>query len=229
MIDTDTHAETRSDRKRRTILDAATTLFLSQGYDGTSMDDVASLAGVSKPTVYKHFFDKEQLFAAIVLATTDQAVGLVQLVTETFANSRDVQRSLQTLARAFIARLMEPDVLRLRRLVIATADRFPQVGRTWYDQGFERALDALAGAFEVLTAQGFLNVDEPLVAANHYVGLLLWIPVNRAMFSGGSPYTPPQLDACADAAVDAFLRAYGRSTPPPRARASAARRHAPPD
>jgi AcrR family transcriptional regulator len=49
---------------------AATALFLSRGYEGTSMDDVAALAEVSKPTVYKHFADKERLFYAIVLATT---------------------------------------------------------------------------------------------------------------------------------------------------------------
>jgi hypothetical protein len=52
----------RSARKRKLILDAATTAFPSRGYDGTSMDDVAALAAVSKPTVYKHFSDKERLF-----------------------------------------------------------------------------------------------------------------------------------------------------------------------
>jgi TetR/AcrR family transcriptional repressor of mexJK operon len=200
-------------------MQAATSLFLSRGYDGTSMDDVAALAGVSKPTVYKHFADKQQLFAHIVLATTDQAVTLVQLVTETFANTSDVQHSLRELARQFIVALMEPDVLRLRRLVIATADRFPDIGRAWYEQGFERALEALAGSFELLAAQGLLELDDPLVAANHYVGLLLWIPVNRAMFSGSSSAPRAELEGYADTAVDAFLRAYGRASQPPHPRA----------
>ena len=207
-------AADRAERKRRPILQAATTLFLANGYDNTSMDDVATAAGVSKPTVYKHFANKEQLFAQIVLATTDQAVALVHIVTETIADSSDVQGSLRELARQFIAKLMEPEVLRLRRLVIATADRFPEVGRTWYEQGFERALQALAGSFELLAAQSLLVIDDPLMAANHYVGLLLWIPVNQAMFNGGSAYTRAELNVFADAAVDAFLRAYGRSTPP---------------
>ena len=64
--------EGRSARKRRVILETATELFLRNGYLGTSMDEVASVAGVSKQTVYKHFADKEGLFQAIALATIDQ-------------------------------------------------------------------------------------------------------------------------------------------------------------
>ena len=65
--------EDRSARKRRVIVDAATTLFLRHGYLGTSMDQIAAFAAVSKPTVYKFFPDKEQLFTAIVLETLDRA------------------------------------------------------------------------------------------------------------------------------------------------------------
>src|SRR5262249_49212382 len=62
----------RSGRKRRAIMDAATTLFLRQGYPGTSMDQIAARAGVSKQTVYKHFADKERLFVEIVVAIVDE-------------------------------------------------------------------------------------------------------------------------------------------------------------
>jgi hypothetical protein len=90
------------------------------------------------------------------------------MMTETFADTQNVEQSLRDLALQFMEKLMEPDVLRLRRLVIATADRFPDVGRTWYEPGFE-----------LLTAQGALNIDDPVMAANHLGGLLLWIPINR--------------------------------------------------
>jgi TetR/AcrR family transcriptional repressor of mexJK operon len=65
--------EDRSTRKRRAVVEAATDLFLQHGYAGTSMDQIAVAAGVSKPTVYKFFADKEQLLAAIVLGTLDRA------------------------------------------------------------------------------------------------------------------------------------------------------------
>ena len=64
--------ESRSKGKRGAIMDAATTVFLQKGYRGSSVDEIASLAGVSKQTVYKHFDDKERLFTEIVLGTIDQ-------------------------------------------------------------------------------------------------------------------------------------------------------------
>jgi len=203
--------EGRTARKHREIVAAATAAFVDNGYDGTSMDEIAASAGVSKQTVYKHFTDKESLFSEIVLATTGRATGIVQLVTESLADTDDLARDLGRLARQFVTVLMDPQVLRLRRLVISSAARFPELGRTWYAQGFERALAAMASAFADLDARGVLHADDPELAADHFVGLLLWIPINKAMFTGDDDYgASADLDRYADAAVAAFLRAYGR-------------------
>jgi TetR/AcrR family transcriptional repressor of mexJK operon len=203
------NSESRSDRKRKALLLAATEVFLDKGYDGTSMDDVAAKAAVSKPTVYKYFSDKEQLFAEIVLATTGQIDDLVGLVVETMGDQTGVEAGLTVLARRFITALMQPQVLRLRRLVIANADRFPDVGRSWYEQGFERVLTTLATSFKGLADRERLRVNDPLLAANHFVGLLLWIPVNKAMFTGDHQVDPDELQRYAVAAVCAFLAGYG--------------------
>jgi TetR/AcrR family transcriptional regulator, mexJK operon transcriptional repressor len=200
--------ERRSDRKQREIMAAAASLFLKNGYDGTSMDDIATLAGVSKPTVYKHFSDKERLFAAIALATTEDVLQLVQVVTETFQRTEDIAGGLLTLAQRFLAELMRPDVLRLRRLIIANAERFPEVGQTWYQQGFGRVLIALANSFEKFAERGLLSVDDPTMAANHFVGLLLWVPVNEVMFTGRQSQSRRDVDRFAHAAVKAFLDGY---------------------
>jgi TetR/AcrR family transcriptional regulator, mexJK operon transcriptional repressor len=217
------NSESRSDRKRKKLLLAATAVFLEKGYDGTSMDDVAARAEVSKPTVYKYFSDKEHLFAEIVRATTEQIDDLVRLVVETMAGDTDVHTGLAALARRFIDALMQPQVLRLRRLVIANADRFPDVGRRWYEQGFERVLATLATTFQSLAARKLLKLGDPLLAANHFVGLLLWIPVNKAMFTGDHQATPDELERYALAAVRAFLTGYGPSRVMPAEREPAIR------
>lgn len=203
------NSESRSDRKRKALLLAATELFLDKGYDGTSMDDVAAKAAVSKPTVYKYFSDKERLYAEIVRATTGEVDNLMRLVAETMAGQTSVEPGLLVLARRFITALMQPRVLRLRRLVMANADRFPDVGRSWYEEGFERVLATLATTFQSLADRKLLHVDDPLLAANHFVGLLLWIPINRAMFTGDHRSNHDELERFAVAAVRAFLAGYG--------------------
>ena len=203
-------SETQTDRKHRAMVDAARSLFLKQGYDGTSMEEIAVKAAVSKQTVYKHFTDKKRLFEEIVLATTSQVDRVVGLVAGPLVDTLDLKKDLTLLGRQFIAALMDPRLLRLRRLVIANADRMPELGRTWYAQGFERVLATLATSFAALSKRRLLSLEDPLIAAHHFVGLLLWIPVNQAMFTGDDePYAKAALDRYADASVGAFLAAYG--------------------
>ncbi|MFI5772691.1 TetR/AcrR family transcriptional regulator C-terminal domain-containing protein [Streptomyces sp. NPDC051658] len=198
----------RSARKRQAIMEAATTVFMEKGYSGTSMDDIAKLAAVSKQTVYKHFSDKEKLFAEIVLATTDRIDGVIDLVADIPSDADTLDENLTRLARQFLTTLTQAQVLQLRRLVIANADAFPELGAAWYEQGFERVLVTLSATFQRLTEDGLLRIDEPLLAANHFSGLLLWIPVNKAMFHGGPQHTQAELDRYATAGVRAFLAAY---------------------
>ncbi|OKJ74617.1 TetR family transcriptional regulator [Streptomyces sp. TSRI0107] len=200
--------DSRSARKHQAILDAATTVFLNKGYAGTSMDDIAKLAAVSKQTVYKHFADKEKLFAEIVLATTDRIDAMVDLVADVPADAEGLEENLTRLARQFLAALTQPQVIQLRRLIIANADTFPELGAAWYEQGFERVLATLAATFQRLTDQGLLKTDDPMLAAHHFAGLLLWIPVNQAMFHGGAQHSEADLDRYAVGGIRAFLAAY---------------------
>lgn len=202
--------ETRSARKHMEIIAAGTAAFIAKGYDGTSMDEIAASAGVSKQTVYKHFADKERLFSEIVLATTERVEEVVALVLGTFSETGDLEEDFRQLGRRFLSVVMQPELLKLRRLVIATSDRMPELGRAWYQNGFERVLAALAATFRRLTEKGLLRTNDPHLAANHFAGILLWIPVNEAMFTGNDhPRSPPELEHLADAAVNTFLAAYG--------------------
>jgi TetR/AcrR family transcriptional repressor of mexJK operon len=201
-------SESRSDRKRKALL-AATEVFLDQGYDCTSMDDVAAKAAISKPTVYKYFSHKERLFAEIVRATTGEIDDLVRLVDESMAGKTSLESRLIVLARRFLSALMQPRKLRLRRLVMANAERFPDIGRSWYEQGFERVLASLAISFQDLADRGLLHLNDPLLVANHFVGMLLWMPINKAMFIGENSPSPEELERYAVATVRAFLAGYG--------------------
>jgi AcrR family transcriptional regulator len=202
---------TRSARKQRAILDAAATLFLRNGYRGTSMDEIAALASVSKQTVYKHFADKESLFAEIVTSAVGEASDPVHAEVLKLEDSGDLEADLRGLARQLIERVMRPRILQLRRLVIGEAGRFPELGRTFYDQGPGRTIAAMATVFERLAARGALQLEDPQLAAAHFNWLVMSIPLNQAMFLGeDEPHAAAELNEYADAGVRAFLAAYGQ-------------------
>jgi AcrR family transcriptional regulator len=203
--------ETRSARKRAAILDAATTLFLRTGYRGTSMDEIAALAAVSKQTVYKHFADKERLFAAIVTGTVKDVSDPVYDEARRLEDSGDVEADLRGLARRLLERVMQPRILQLRRLVIGEAGRFPELGQAFYEQGPGRTIAALATVFERLAERGVLQLDDPQLAAAQFNWLVMSSPLNQAMFLGkDEPPTRAELNRHADAGVRAFLAAYGQ-------------------
>lgn len=207
---TDPVDEGRSARKRRTILEAAATAFLRSGYLGTSMDEIAALASVSKQTVYKHFADKQSLFAEIVTSTVDEASDRVHSELLDLADSGHLERDLRELARRELGLVMQPQILRLRRLVIGEAGRFPELGRLFYERGPGRTIAALAKLFERLAARELLVVEDPHLAAQHFNWLVLSIPLNRAMLLGDDqPPAAADLDRFADAGVRVFLAAYG--------------------
>lgn len=201
--------EPRSVRKRTTILDAATTLFLRNGYLGTSMDEIAARARVSKQTVYKHFADKESLFAAIVAAAVDAAGNPVLEEMDALAESDDLAADLTAFARGQLGRVMQPRLMQLRRLVIGEANRFPELGRGFYERGAGRSIAGLAVAFERLTERGQLHADDPELAAAHFNWLVMAAPVNRAMLLGDEAIpSEDELDRYAEGGVRAFLAAY---------------------
>ncbi len=203
----------RSARKRKAILEAATTLFLQSGYLGTSMDEIAALASVSKQTVYKHFADKERLFVEIVLSTVDEASDPTYEEVLSLSDSGDVEADLQDLAKRLLTRVIQPRILQLRRLVIGEAGRFPELGRTFYQRGPERTIAALAAAFERLAAAGVLQLDDPQLAAAHFNWLVISIPLNRAMLSGDdAPPPEAELDRYASTGVRVFLAAHGMAS-----------------
>jgi TetR/AcrR family transcriptional regulator, mexJK operon transcriptional repressor len=201
--------ERRSARKRRAILEAGTTVFLSNGYLGTSMDEVAKLAGVSKQTVYKHFADKQRLFSEIVTAIVDE---IADPNTDEVLNLKDtgnLERDLRDFARRQLRAVMQPRLLQLRRLVIGEAGRFPQLGQLFYQRGPGRTIDTLATLFERLAARGELELDDARLAAAHFNWLVMSIPLNQAMLLGqDEPATANQLRRYADTGVKAFLAAY---------------------
>ncbi|MEZ0605804.1 TetR/AcrR family transcriptional regulator [Paraburkholderia sp. IW21] len=121
-------------RKRSAILDGAKTVFLREGFGLATMDDVAAAAGVGKQTVYRHFKSKEALFVGLVSSMCAQVGGLL-------ASAQDEQSDgspeveLRELGWVLAQILIAPDNLRLYRAVVAEAERLPELGQVFYENG----------------------------------------------------------------------------------------------
>jgi TetR/AcrR family transcriptional regulator, mexJK operon transcriptional repressor len=203
----------RSARKRQAIMEAATALFLRDGYRNTSMDQVAADAAVSKQTVYKQFADKEQLFRAIVLGVTGNSEAIIADMTSVLRStdvaSREELRTILTdLARRYIDGVLQPHVLALRRLIIAEAERFPDLARTYFEQAPARAIEVVADVLRVYIERGLLAADDPRLAAAHFAYLVLAIPQDRAQFCPRERPSAAERDKLAGEAVRIFLAAY---------------------
>jgi TetR/AcrR family transcriptional regulator, mexJK operon transcriptional repressor len=195
-------------RKHRAITDAAAALFLEHGYLGTSMDDLAAQARVSKQTIYKHFGDKESLFIEMVTTIVDEISDPVHEEVLALQDTGDIAADLRDLARRQIASVMTPRLLALRRLVIAEAARFPELGRAFYERGPGRTIASLAATFERLGARGRLAPGDWNTTAAQFNWLVMSEAINRAMLLG--PGTPVgDLTRQADDGVRAFLAVYG--------------------
>lgn len=199
---------TRADRKRAAILEAAQQIFFANGFVGASMDQVAATAAVSKQTVYKHFSSKVVLFREVVTNVVRARDGGIaaELLSSDAGSFEDQLRSF---SRFFLKGVMQPDVLRLRRLVTGEAGRFPELGEAFYELGPKRAAEQLALALRQSNALHGFFLEDPDLAADHLLCLILSIPLERAMLLGDEHgLTEAELDRYADAGVATFLRAY---------------------
>ena len=208
-------AETGRKRARRlasggAIREAAASLFLAKGYQATSMDDIAAAAQVSKQTIYTHFANKERLFADLVLGNAERVEDFIATLSPALERAGDdLAPALTRVARSYLGTVMRPEVLRLRRLVLGEASRFPELARAYYERVPGRVIEALAELFGRLAGAGRLRIDDPLIAAQQFAWLTLGPAVDRGMFYPIDEISPDgELDRAAAAAVKTFLASY---------------------
>ena len=190
--------------KGAAILDAAKRLFLANGFEGVSMDQIAAEAGVSKLTVYSHFGDKEALFAAAAKAYCEQ-----QLPASMFESRPDVplrERLLQ-IGRAFFGMVCSPEALAGHRILCTPRLAESAVPRLFWQAGPQRVQDAFAELLRGRIAAGELAIDDVPRAASQFFALLKGEPHAQLVFGCGAP-SPAEVEAHLAAAVELFLRAY---------------------
>ena len=193
--------------KRRQIMDGARSVFLGSGFDGASMNDIARAAGVSKGTLYAYFNSKDELFEAIIRGEYAQSAERLC----TFRREGDAREMLMDFGVRLISRMAEPGTRALARVVIAAAEKFPNVGRAFYEAGPLYGATRLAAELENLEKSGALKVPDSERAAWQFVDLCQSYVYKRLLFGVVDSISREDIEASVEAGVDVFMKAYGAS------------------
>jgi TetR/AcrR family transcriptional regulator, mexJK operon transcriptional repressor len=183
------------------ILDIATALFLSRGFGATSIEAVASRARISKRTFYHRFRDKGELYRAVVRR-------MLQHWLPEFEAAFDAPATLDILlersATRMLALALSPEALALRRLLLAEAERFPELVEIAIEQGATRAIERIAALLEEERRAGRVALDDCRFAAMQFQEMVLSIPLRRAM-GFGTPLSEEEREEWAQKCVTLFL------------------------
>jgi TetR/AcrR family transcriptional repressor of mexJK operon len=200
-----TRREERRDERRDMILDVARDCFLSLGYAATSMSAIAARLGGSKGTLYNYFKSKEELFAAMM----ERQCGELSDVLFDVSGVGDAPHDRLThYGRSFLELLLAPLPLAIHRLVVAESERFPELGRAFYESGPRLVMAKIGEYLNELMDQGKLRRADPLIAAQHFKDLAISGVYQPRLWGVIGDLTPEQMSAQIECGVDTFMRAY---------------------
>jgi AcrR family transcriptional regulator len=177
-------------------------LFLAQGYGVTSIEAVAQHARISKRTFYHRFSDKAALFGSVVRRIIEE---LRPPSDWPLYEDGSLDQVLGRLAQLMLGAVLMPKALALNRLMVAEAQRFPELAAIVAREGGRAELvGQIAGIIEREARAGGLALDRPEFAAEQFIQLVVSLPQRRA-FGLGTPMTEAELDGWADDCVNLFL------------------------
>jgi TetR/AcrR family transcriptional regulator of autoinduction and epiphytic fitness len=195
-----------TDRKRLAILAAAADQFRAHGFEASSMDKIAALAGVSKRTVYNHFPSKDELFAETLVQLFHSSAASLDLP---YRSALPLREQLIALIELKVATLAEPQFLDLSRVAIAEAVHAPERARAIVARLGEREEGVLTW-IRAAQADGRLKAGDPAFAATLLQGQVKAVAFWPQVTMGAPPLTANEQARLVDAAVSMFLAYFAQ-------------------
>jgi TetR/AcrR family transcriptional repressor of mexJK operon len=193
-------------RKYDQVLDGARSVFIEHGFANANMDEVARRARVSKATVYSYFSDKVTLFFEVINA---ECMNQANMAIELIDRNAPVKQVLTQAGRQMIGFMTTEFSQRMFRICVSEADRFPELGRAYYETGPRMGREKFAEYFQEACARGELCMDDFSLAAEQFVELCKseWWP--KMLFGLNAAPDEKVIAKVVDSAVEMFLARYG--------------------
>lgn len=190
----------RGAARRDQIIDAATEMFLDQGYEAVSVDEIIRVVGGSKTNLYKQFGDKQGLFGEIVSQMCGTFLGKLEQLDVSSLKTPD---GLRVLSSTLLAVLLEDRHIAFQRLMLAVSGRFPHLTRVWFADGPQRSRAMIATFIRLKQETGELGGGDPEVLSTLFHDMI----VSNLMYFSlmGERPTRPQIDATIDHAIELFI------------------------
>jgi AcrR family transcriptional regulator len=188
------------------ILDSAAHHFFTAGYGTTSIEAIAATARISKRTFYDRFKNKADVFKAVVHRVIERMRPPASNV-EALFDTKDIPACLRKLAPLILQAALSPEGLALHRLMVAEAQRFPELAAAASSEGArQEAVRRIADLLKIEVAAERFAVPDPAFAAEQFLQMLIALPQRRAL-NLAAPMTAAELKTWADNSVDMFIRA----------------------
>lgn len=193
-----------TDRKREAIVRAAVEEFRSAGYEATSMDRIAAVAGVSKRTVYNHFPSKEELFALILEELWQSSVASIELP---YRADQPLDMQLLQLLRQKLDLLGDANFIDLARVAMAEIIHSPERAQAIVCRMGEKE-SGVSAWIRAAIADGRLREVDPEFAGHQLQGLVKSFAFWPQVTMGQAPLAPAERTRVAESAVAMFLGFY---------------------
>lgn len=170
---------TRSDEETRGLIsDAARQAFMVSGFAGTSMDDVARAAGISKKTLYRLVPTKADLFQTSI---TDRIAKFMLAVDPAAVGSLPVDVALARIMEEYGRLTLSQETVAIQKLVIAESGRFPDLAANFFQEAILATQRVLTAYLRLQCERGTLRLEDPDVAAGMLRGMMTMEPQRAAM------------------------------------------------
>lgn len=196
----------RKGRKFDQVLEGARVVFMKDGFEGASVDDIAKTAGVSKATLYSYFPDKRLLFAEVAKCECHrQADTALEVVTSDSTPDEVLREAGLRMIEFFISDFG----LSMFRICTAESGRFPELGKHFYESGPQLVRERLVAYFHEAIDKDQLKIDDLDLAADQFAELCKASFFPRLLCGVERSFDKAEIDRVLNGAVDMFMARYG--------------------
>ncbi|MEM6938934.1 MAG: TetR/AcrR family transcriptional regulator [Pseudomonadota bacterium] len=196
----------RRGRKYDQVLAGARRVFMADGFEGASVDEIARAAAVSKATLYSYFPDKRLLFIEVA---QQECARQSQEAIDNIDTDASPAVVLNQVGHHFLRFLTSTFGQQVFRICVAEADRFPEIGQQFYASGPAVMRQEMVAYFREAEARGELSISDYALAADQFGELCKADIWPRLIFGVSQSVSGAEIERVVEGAVQTFLARYG--------------------